>query len=292
MAALTNVPTIRQALNEGARALREAAIAEDRRTASLLLEHASGWSRERLISESEREIPSDCYESYLELIRRRALGEPAQYITGHQEFYGLDFVVTPDVLIPRPETEFLVERVFELARVIEDPVIVDLGTGSGCVAVTLAVNLPRARVIATDISARALAVAKANAERHRVAAHIEFGRGDMLGPLEEMRLGEVIDIVASNPPYVPTENAGFLQREVRDFEPGIALYGGPDGLGFYRSLLIDSQSYLKPGGSLVCEIGFSQLEAVSRLIDPVKWGRVDFIPDLQGIPRILTLAKQ
>lgn len=272
--------------------MREAAIAEERRTASLLLEHVLGLNRARLISKSDDELAADSCERYLELIRRRALGEPAQYIVGHQEFYGLDFVVTPDVLIPRPETEFLVERVLELARPIENPVIADVGTGSGCVAVSLAVNLPRARVIATDISSEALAVAMANANRHRVATRVEFVEGDMLAPLNAMGLGEAIDIVASNPPYVPSEPAGFLQREVRDFEPEIALYGGPDGLGFYRSLLIESRSYLKPGGSLVCEIGFNQLESLSRLVGSTEWMHIDFIRDLQGIPRVLSLRKR
>lgn len=283
--------TVREALTEGARLLREASIDEDLRTASLLLGHILMWDRARLIARSEEQLSSDGYDLYLELIQRRASGEPVQYIIGHQEFYGLNFIVTPDVLIPRPETEFLVEQVIEIARDLESPIIVDLGTGSGCIAVTVAVNLANARVIATDISGQALAVARANAGEHHVVSRVDIVQGDRLAALEGKGFDGMIDIIASNPPYVPTERIGLLQREVRDFEPDIALYGGRDGLDFYRYLLTDSLKYLKQGGHLVFEIGYSQSEPISSLISPEKWERLDLLDDFQGIPRTLTLRR-
>jgi release factor glutamine methyltransferase len=284
--------TIREALTEGARLLREASIGEDLRTASLLLEHILAWDRAKLIARYDEQLSPDTYDDYMTFIRRRTTGEPVQYMTGHQEFYGLDFVVTPDVLIPRPETEFLVEQVIEMARGLDSPLIVDLGTGSGCIAVTVAVNVPRARIIATDISAEALAVARENTVRHRVVSRVEIIQGDRLAALEGRGFEDTIDIIASNPPYVPAGGLESLQREVRDFEPMIALYGGADGLDFYRYLLTDSVKYLKRGGHLVFEIGYNQSEPISTLLDPETWERVALLDDLQGIPRIIAVRRR
>jgi release factor glutamine methyltransferase len=224
-------------------------------------------------------------------VTRRAAGEPLQYITGHQEFYGLDFLVTPDVLIPRPETELLVECVIDLAQSIHRPLIADVGTGSGCIAVTLASLLQNARVIATDISRAALAVASQNAARHNLQAHIDFLEGDMIAPLAGRGLEGAIDFLASNPPYVPTRDSHLLQREL-DWEPREALFGGPEGLDFYRQLLAGGHRYVKPGGYLVCEIGYTQLDRVREMIDATVWGDVIVKDDLQGIPRTLAVRKR
>ncbi|HXG68127.1 MAG TPA: peptide chain release factor N(5)-glutamine methyltransferase [Blastocatellia bacterium] len=286
------MPTIAEAIAEGARRLSESGILEDRRTASVLLGHVLGVDRARLLIDSKEQIEESRYRQYLGLVERRAAGEPLQYITGHQEFYGLDFIVTPDVLIPRPETELLVERVLKLATVDEkkdNPVIADIGTGSGCIAVTVAFHLPGARVIASDISGAALAVARANAERLGVKDHIEFREGDLFEPFAGLE--GALDFVASNPPYVPLERPEFLQNEVRDWEPHVALFGGGSGLDFYRRLLAEGQRYVKPGGYLVCEIGYTQLDAIREMIAPEAWELVDVTSDLQSIPRTLTVRR-
>jgi len=212
-------------------------------------------------------------------------------LTGHQEFYGLDFIVTPDVLIPRPETEFLIERVMKLVQESREssPLIVDVGTGSGCIAVTLAKQLPLARLIATDASRTALDVARTNAEQHGVLDRIEFLEGDLLKPLAERGLEGAVDVLASNPPYIDEESRQLLQREVRDWEPHDALFGGADGLDFYRRLIAESPLYLKPGGYVVLEIGFSQVDSVSNMVKGGALELVDITPDLQGIPRTLCL---
>jgi release factor glutamine methyltransferase len=283
------LPTIAQAIAEGARALEDAIIDEPRRTASALLAHALSLDRAQLIIRSGEPIDEARYEKFNDFINRRAVGEPLQYITGHQEFYNLDFEVSRDVLIPRPETEFLIERVIALSQSVSAPIIIDVGTGSGCIAVTLAVNLPAASILATDISPSALDVARRNARHHKVDERIEFLEGDLLAPVGKLR--GAIDILASNPPYVPTSDRESLQREVRDWEPEVALFGGEDGIDFYRRLLEEGREYIKAGGWMVCEIGYSQLEAISRMIDPRAWVVEEVTRDLQGIPRTLTVRK-
>jgi release factor glutamine methyltransferase len=286
------MPTIAQAIIEGSRRLRAAGVDHDRLTAGLLLRHLIGVERTHLLTRSEEQIGADQYHDYLALVERRAAGEPLQYITGHQEFYGLDFIVTPDVLIPRPETEFLIERVIKLAGEAERDslLIVDVGTGSGCIAVTIAKLLPQALLLATDASPAALAVAQRNAERHCVRDRIEFFEGDLLAPLEERRLQGAVDILASNPPYVNQDGRQLLQREVREWEPHLALFGGADGLDFYRRLLADSPPFLKPEGHVVLEIGFSQSEAIAEMVSGSSALRLrDVTRDLQDIPRVVCL---
>jgi release factor glutamine methyltransferase len=292
----TLLPTITQAILEGAAQLRASSAEHERRTAGVLLAHVLGVDRTHLLVESEEQVGDAHYKTYLRLIERRAAGEPLQYITGHQEFYGLDFRVTPAVLIPRPETEFLVERIIKLLDDSMDdsmpsPLIVDVGTGSGCIAVTLAVNVPRARVIATDLSAAALQVARTNAERHGAEDRIEFVQGDLLEPLERHHVGNSVDVLASNPPYVNEGQAELIQQEVRDWEPRGALFGGVEGLDFYRRLLVEGLAFVKPGGYLIFEIGYNQLGAITEIIDAVEWELVDVVNDLQGIPRTVTLRK-
>ena len=285
--------TIDQAIREGAVRLRNRQVDEHQRTAALLLGHLLGLDRAQLFIRSKEQLTESAYGEYVSLIERRASGEPLQYITRHQEFYGLDFVVTPDVLIPRPETELLVERVLTLAtRLLSTgPLIVDVGTGSGCIAIALADHLPDARVIAIDISPAALLVARENAERNRVQHQIEFVEGDLFQPISDRGLEGVVDFVASNPPYVAAGSAEGLQREVRDWEPPAALFGGEAGLGFYDRLLAESPRYVGSGGHLVCEIGYGQLEGISRMIDPAIWDLVDIANDLQGVPRTLTMRR-
>ena len=287
------MPTISEAIAEGSRQFQSSSVDEARRTAGVLLCHVLGIDRTRLLTKSDQQIEESNYHSYLQLIERRAAGEPLQYITGHQEFYGLDFIVTPAVLIPRPETEFLVEQVIKLSSEshLIAPLIVDVGTGSGCIAVTIATSLPDAKVIATDVSAAALAVAQKNAEQHGAARRIEFLEGDLLEPLGRSNLELSVDILASNPPYVEEGRPELVQREVRDWEPHTALFGGADGLDFYRRLLADGLKYVKPGGYLICEIGYTQLDSISDMIAGPSWNLIEATSDLQGIPRTLTVRK-
>ena len=285
--------TIDQAIQEGAERLLKRQVDEHRRTAALLLGHLLGWDRAQLLIRSNEQLNESSYRQYICLIDRRASGEPLQYITGHQEFYGLDFVVTPDVLIPRPETELLVERVIALAadQRSASTLILDIGTGSGCIAIAIATHVPSAGIIAIDISPASLVVARKNAELHSVRDRIEFIEGDLFAPLLNRGLDGAVDFVASNPPYVAEVNTGSLQREVRDWEPPAALYGGEAGLCFYDRLLAQSRSFVAAGGYLVCEIGYGQLDAISHMIDPAAWEIVDITSDLRGIPRILTMRR-
>jgi release factor glutamine methyltransferase len=286
------LPTIAEAITEGASRFQSSGVSEERRAAGALLGHALNIDRTSLLTRSDEQIDEARYDAYLRLIDRRAAGEPFQYITGRQEFYGLDFIVNPAVLIPRPETEFLVERVIQLARECEEtaPLIVDIGAGSGCIAVTIALNLPNAKVIATDISSAALEVAKKNAELH--GARIQFVEGDLLEPLARLGLENAVDFLASNPPYIEESGSETIQREVRDWEPRAALFGGADGMDFYRRLFAEGLNFVKPGGYFVCEIGYNQLDRIIRLINDSGWEMVDATRDLQGIPRTITARRR
>ena len=286
------MPTIAEAITRGSHKLDAAGIDQALLTAGLLLRFVLGVDRTYLLTRADEEIDQTRYRRYLSLIDRRAAGEPAQYLIGYQEFYGLDFVVSPDVLIPRSETEFLVERVLKLVddHPLESPLIVDVGTGSGCIAVTLAVKLQQARVIATDVSRSALQIASTNAANHGVTDRIDFLEGDLLDPLDS-RSVDAVDIVASNPPYVEERSRDELQREVRDWEPQSALFGGADGLDFYRRLVIEARRYLKADGHLVLEVGYGQLDAIGEMLPGLGWEVIDVIRDLQDIPRVLTLQR-
>lgn len=287
------MPTIAQSITQGAALLRAAGIDQERRTAGILLSHVTGLDRTQLLTRSEEQIDDAQYREYIGLVERRAAGEPSQYLTGHQEFYGLDFVVTPDVLIPRPETEFLIDRVVKLVGEINhaSPLIVDVGTGSGCIAVTLAKRLPTARLIATDASPAALQVALENADRHGVKARIEFLEGDLSNPLAEHGLIGHVDVLASNPPYVNEHDRELIQREVRDWEPHTALFGGVDGLDFYRRLIAECPPYIRQGGFVVLEIGISQLDPITNLLSGSAFELLDTTLDLQGIPRTICLKR-
>jgi release factor glutamine methyltransferase len=253
-----------------------------RRDAETLLLHHIGKNRAWLMAHGDDEFAGCRAVSYAAVLKRRLRGEPIQYITGETEFYGLPFRVTPDVLIPRPETEHLVEKVIPLCAGLERPRIVDVGTGSGAIAVAIAHALPQAQVMATDVSDAALAIARGNAQRNGVAERMFFAQGDLLEPVK----GELFDVVASNPPYVPEEDRASLDVEVREYEPEQALFGGLGGMDAYRRLIPQAADTLAPGGHIVLEIGYGQRRAIEALLTAGGYEEIEFVPDLQGIARV------
>jgi release factor glutamine methyltransferase len=282
--------TIAEALKEAGERLRAASVPNDLLDAQTLLAEAIGKDRTYLIINFNEQLLEDLLEKFRAMVERRAAGEPLQYITGHQEFFGLDFEVTPDVLIPRPETELIVEETIRIVQQdrIARPVIVDIGAGSGAIAVTLARELGDARVIAGDISEAALRVARRNAARHGLEDRVDLVASDLLDAFTEEGYA---DFILSNPPYVSEEEMASLQREVRDWEPRMALTNSNDGLSLYRRLLKDSPSRLKPGGYLICEMGYTQSGKISAMIDSEVWDSPRLLDDLQGIPRTIVLRK-
>ncbi|HKC65249.1 MAG TPA: peptide chain release factor N(5)-glutamine methyltransferase [Pyrinomonadaceae bacterium] len=276
---------------EAAGVLAEAGVPEVRREAMSLVGYVIERDRTFLIAHPETLLSSSDVERLREVVRRRAAGEPLQYITGHQEFYGLDFEVTPDVLIPRPETELLVETALELLGEEEKPQIVcDVGTGSGCISIALLHERMRMQAVGLDISSSALSIAARNAERLNVRERLALVASDCFDALDEA--GARFTMIVSNPPYVAEGSLAGLQREVRDHEPRVALTPGSDGLSVIRRLLSDSPCYLERGGHLLMEIGFDQNEAVRQLIDESVWQLLDVHKDLQGIPRTVALRKK
>jgi release factor glutamine methyltransferase len=292
--------SIAEAVLQGSHRLRQAGVAEARREAGSVLGHVIERDRSFILGHAEDDLSDDQAERFLASLERRAQGEPLQYITGHQEFFGLDFEVTKDVLIPRPETELLVETALKLS-VDAAPFFCDVGTGSGCVAISLLHSIPeaadgpqgsRAHAVAIDISPAALAVAQRNAARHAVTERLEFVNSDLFQTLSSRSSGlPFFDLIVSNPPYVEEGALADLQREVRDFEPRLALAAGADGLSIIRRLLLEAPGFLKTGGHLLFEIGFDQSAAVEHLIDPKIWRLLAIHNDLQSIPRIVALQK-
>jgi release factor glutamine methyltransferase len=253
-----------------------------RQDAETLLLHLLRKNKAWLIAHADEQLPDDQAAHYAELLERRFRGEPIQYITGEAEFYGLPFHVTRDVLIPRPETEHSVEKALELASNFTAPRIVDVGTGSGAIAVALAHELPDAVITTIDLSAPAMAVARKNAELNGVSERIRFLCGDLLAPVA----GEQFEMVVSNSPYVPSADRATLSVEVRDYEPEMALFAGDDGLEVYRRLIPAAFDVLIPGGFVVLEIGFGQSSAIIELLTASGFEQIEFVPDLQGIPRV------
>jgi len=279
--------SIAQILREALHVLESGGVPEARREASSLLSFVLDKDRTFLISHAEDAVDDDSLSRLREFVERRAAGEPLQYITGVQDFYGREFRVTPDVLIPRPETELLVEAALAVSN---GPFICDVGTGSGCIAVTLLCEMPGARAVAVDKSSEAVEIAKFNAGKQSVADRAVFVVSDCFDALDQ---GEYqFDLIVSNPPYVSESALAGLQREVRDHEPLVALSPGPDGLSVIRRLLTDAPAYLKPNGHLLMEIGFDQGEKVRNLIDESVWSLLEVRPDLQCIPRIVVLQKR
>ncbi len=279
--------SIRSAINEGAQILGAAGINEPRRDALSLMCRVLEGSRIFVIAHAEDQLSESHAKHYRQLIERRATREPLQYITGHQEFFGLDFEVTPDVLIPRPETEIIVEAALEVLKDDENGLMLDVGTGSGCIVISLLHKLPGAQAIATDISPAALRVAQRNAERHKVATRLELIEADGFPST-----AHEFSVIVSNPPYVTEEEFAGLQPEVRDYEPRSALVSGANGLAHVGMLLRDAPAHVRRGGHFIFEIGFGQSDAVERLIDQVVWNVVDVRKDLQGIPRTFVLRRK
>lgn len=269
-------------MKKGTAALKTAGISSPRVDAEVLLGFVLGCDRLALYREPRREVAAGEAARFEELVARRAAGEPVAYLTGEKEFMGLGFAVTPAVLIPRPETELLVETAVTLLRGVAAPVVADVGTGSGAVAVSLAVLLPAARVFAVDISTAALTVARENACRHRVADRVVFCAGDLLEPFAGNE--SFFDLIVANLPYVPSEEVAKLPRPVRR-EPVLALDGGADGLALYRRLVSQARPLLKPGGHLLFEIGSGQGAAALGLLPPA-W-EANVVQDLAGRDRLV-----
>jgi release factor glutamine methyltransferase len=257
--------------------------------AELLLMFVLGRDRAYLYAYPERALSAEEQTGYEEVIRERARGCPTQYITGHQEFWGLDFIVSPAVLIPRPETEHVIETVLELGKQTEPQKamrLVDIGTGSGCIALSLASELPQVEIHACDISESALEVACLNATRLDLGKRVAFRQSDLLSAYP----GEQFDFVVSNPPYVGESEADKVQKQVRDFEPHTAVFSGWEGMDIYKRLIPEAHAALEPGGWLVMEIGFSTEEKVKQLL--TDFVEVETTADLQGIPRVIAARKR
>jgi release factor glutamine methyltransferase len=281
---------IHEAIDLATEALEESGVPGARLDAERLLASELGKDRSYLLAHFQDSVSESSAERFFDHITERRRGKPVQYLLGWQEFRGLEFEVTPAVLIPRPETELLVDAAVE--RFSEgNPTLADVGTGSGCIAVTTAVALPRAKVIATDLSEDALQVARRNATRYNVNDRIRFLSGDLLLPLSALGLEENLDCVLSNPPYVAEQDLSALQREVRDWEPRLALVGGLSGLEIYRRLLPQALRFLKPGGTLIMEIGYNMQAEITQLFDAA-WNLEGIRDDLSGIPRIVVAQKR
>src|SRR4051812_18951771 len=288
---------LKMKLNSAIARLSENAVPSPRMNAELLMMFSLGCDRAYLYAHPERELSPEESRRYEEALSQRERGTPAQYITGHQEFWGMDLIVTPAVLIPRPETEHAVETVLRLVRASEGvpggdarpPLsrvrIADVGTGSGCIALALAKELPTAEIYATDISSEALEVARANASRLQMASRIEFSRNDLLAGLGASEF----DFVVSNPPYIGESEADEVQLEVRKFEPRRAVFAGPTGLEVIEQLIPQAYSKLRGNGWLVMEISGTIVNGVKDLLD--EWKQKQVINDLQGIPRIVAAQK-
>lgn len=308
---------LKQALASAVERLEAVDVGSPRMNAETLLMFILGVNRAYLYAHPERELTSEEETRYDEALAQRASGMPSQYITGHQEFWGLDFVISPAVLIPRPETEHVVETVLELARGVPHPRIVDVGTGSGCIALALAHELKNAEIYAVDLSADALEIARANAARLQLDGRVRCLQCDVLTPIGDgptlchpersevavatersrgIPLSAIefrdFDFVVSNPPYVGFGEADKVQKSVFEFEPRMAVFAGENGLDVIRPLIEQAHDALKIGGWLALEMGYSMRDAVVDLLSPAEWEEIRVVPDLQGIPRVVMARKR
>lgn len=312
--------SVRSLLRQGVEQLRAAAVPSFTLAAELLLLHVTDRDRTWLYAHPEEILSPETAEEYFALLRRRSLGEPTQHLTGKQEFWGLEFEVNPQVLIPRPETEHLIEvaldrlavreiRAGRPARLTgENLTIVDIGTGSGCIAITLAKELPAATIYATDISKAALEVAKRNAARLGFSDRIHFLESNLLEAFQSAAFAAqapasgqsqvtsshqplLFDLIISNPPYVGLRETESLPMEVRDHEPRTALYGGEEGYELYGAIIPQAAQHLKPSGLLILELGFNSLPAAEPLLDASHWSNVAVTNDLAGIPRVISAQR-
>ncbi len=288
--------TLGRLCQDGAARLKAAGVENAANEAVWILEAALGVSRLTLHVEGDRFAPTASRRRAEEWLARRLAGEPLQYILGTQEFYGLDFVVTPSVLIPRPETEGLVKATLRLLSEsgFTGPLAVaDIGTGSGCITVAVARSLPEVRLWATDLSSAALEVARLNAVRHGVADRIDFGEGNLFAPLRGRGLEGTLTVVLSNPPYIADGEFPTLSTEVRDFEPRLALAGGVDGLAVHRPLLQQAWEFLRPGGWFLVEVGRGQAAPLRALAAAEgRYGASGILRDLAGIDRVVWFQRQ
>jgi release factor glutamine methyltransferase len=279
--------TIREAYAEASSFLAAQGVADSAACTDLLLQHLLGWSRTQLLLRWQEQFPPELADRWRQLIERKAAGEPVQYITGEQEFFGHPFAVNGAVLIPRPETELLVEAILhEGSRLFPQgaPLLADVGTGSGAIPVTIAHARPQWRVYSSDISAAALEMARSNAQRNAVAARVTWLEGDLLEPYIERRLP--VDILVSNPPYIPAGDVPALQPEVRLYEPHTALIGGPDGLDLYRRMIAQLPLLPEIPALVGFEVGIRQAEDVAAMLRGIAdWTEIRFVPDLAGIDR-------
>jgi release factor glutamine methyltransferase len=299
MSSVTTGNPVREVLRQGIGRLRQADVSSFTLAAELLLLHVTGRDRTWIYSHPEELLSPAEIATFFALVDRRCQGEPTQHLTGRQEFWGLELEVTPDVLIPRPETEHVVEVALDRLAVRElragrspklsgeSVAIVDIGTGSGCIALALAKELPSAIIYASDISAAALGVARRNAERLGFAARIRLLESHLFDAFLPLKF----DLVVSNLPYIGRREAGSLPREVRDHEPELALYGGEEGYELFGALVAQAQSFLKPGGLLVMELGHDSLPAVQPLLETPAWANIAVTNDLAGIPRVLSAER-
>ncbi|MDE1889630.1 MAG: peptide chain release factor N(5)-glutamine methyltransferase [Planctomycetota bacterium] len=283
--------TMSSLVNWASNILREHGVDSPRLDAEVILAYLMGCRRIDLYTHPAKDISESVAVSYGKAIQRRAQRVPLQYITNHAEFMSLDFYVDERVLIPRPETELLVEAVIKKSQILSkerEIVIVDIGVGSGNIAITLATKISSARIFAVDISPDALIVAKINAERHHVLDKITFLCGDTFKPLEGYEIKSKVNFIVSNPPYVAIDEFENLQEEVRNYEPYGALVSGQNGLQMFKRIIADANIWLKPGGLIVCEVGEKQIQKVACLLEDAEcFKRPEFIEDYQHIYRII-----
>lgn len=280
--------TIGNLLKEGASILKEAGSPSAYLDAQILLCHIAGLSKVDIIRDRDKSLGEDISERFFQLIEERKMGKPIQYITGHQEFMGLDFYVHENVLIPRPDTEILVEKVLQLLKNKENLEIADVCTGTGAIAVSLAYYIPDSFVYASDISHHAVECCRRNIDKHGLESRMKLLQGDLLEPLFEEGLEGRLDALVSNPPYISKNDMETLPLSVRGFEPHLALYGGGEGLDFYIRILKDAARLLKKGGLLAFEIGYDQGPALTKLIeDKGNYKNIRIEKDLAGLDRVV-----
>ncbi len=278
------MPTLSQKLKDAENILRRHGITNPRRDAMSLAMLATGKDKTFVYAQPEYVLTSEEGAVFDAFLERRTSHEPIQYISGIQEFYGLDFEVTPDVLIPRPETEMIVEKALEVLVQSDNSTVCDVGLGSGCIAISILHEQTRVRAVGLDLSPPALEVARRNAEKHGVEARLKLLQSDLFSSLS----GEKFDVIVSNPPYIPTRDMSGLQPDVRDFEPHMALTDNSGGLSIISRIVQNSPKFLVRNGHLLLEIGFGQSEEVVEMFDNKLWDRPDVFPDLQGIPRVVS----
>jgi len=289
----TKGSTIKEVLEKGILMLKKAHNEAPVIDAGALLCDILKKDKAYIYAFGEQEISKEQSEVFIQNIKKRISGTPLQYLTGHQEFMSLDFLVSEDVLIPRQDTEILVEKAIESANMIGNNHIriLDIGTGSGCIAISLAYYISNCQVYALDVSSKALMIAKNNAQKNGVSSKIKFFEDNIYSmDLKNCYFGEGFDIVVSNPPYIPTEEIKNLQVEVRGYEPMSALDGGVDGLDFYKFIVNIGKEILKSNGMLMFEVGYNQAQDVARLMKE-KYSEIQIVKDLSGIDRVVTAKK-